>query len=315
MAFEEDLGYDPSQRMVQNYSLSATEIVSRTVSMWAQKLVQYIIIVGIISAACVLVSFLLLFALFSTIGTLGVDPISFLIGFLLDPLDDLTLIVVSLGFAIIAFVLNAIIYGSAIKFALDEYGGSGGNISRSFSRSFGRILRVIIVQIILSFFVAIGFTPGTILAIRALDMIDISDPYNPIIQPGAFELLLSALGFIIVGGILLIYLQVRFAPTLAIVIDTDLSAIGSLSKSWELTRGNFFHVFGSYMLLILAVFVLNLIVTVGLAFTPISEDYSLVIESLVSALLFSSFNYIFVAVLYRDLVSRKGTTDLPEFVL
>jgi hypothetical protein len=316
LAFEDDLGHDASQPMAQDYTVSATGLVSRTISLWSRKLAQYIIIVGVINAAFVAIPFVLLLILFDIIGTLGIDPINYVISlFFLESSPELAFIAMSIGFATIAFVINAIISGAAIKFTLDEYGGNRGEIGTSFSHSFGRTLTIIIVQLILSFLVAIVLTPATILATRALEMIDISDPFNPIIPPGAIELLMAALGFFVVGGIILIYFQTRFAPTLAIVIDTDLSAFDSLKKSWKLTSGKFFHVFGSLILLNIAVLILGLIVDAGLTFTLWPESSLLVIESFISALLFSSLSLIFTAILYRDLMSRTVTSDFPEYVL
>ena len=315
MAFEDDLGYDPSQPIVQNYALSATQLISKTISLWAGRIAQYILIVGVISAASVAVSILILSTMFGLIGSISADPFGYLISFIMDPMSDLPLLAVSVGFALMAFILNAIVNGAAIKFTLDEYGGAGGDVGASFSHSFSRLVSIIIVQIILGFVISVILTPGTILATRALDMIDITDPFNPIIQPGALEMMMSAMILLLIGGIFLIYIQVRFLATYAVVIDTDRSAIDSLKRSWELTSGNFFHVFGSYILLVLAVGVLGLIVNVGLTFMFLPLSYSLVIESLVNALLFSSLTYIFTAVLYRDLASRKGTSDLPDYVL
>ncbi len=315
MAFEDGLGHDPSQPIDHDYVLSATGLVSRTISLWSRKLAQYIIIVGVIGAACVTLSFVLLFGLFGKIETLGADPLGYLITLFFNPESDYTLLALSLGFAIFAFILNAIIYSAAIKFTLDEYGGNRGDIGTSFSLPFGRVLNVIFVQIILGFLVAIVLTPATILTERAMDMIDISDPLNPIFPHGSIELLMSAFAVLLVGGIFLIYIQVRFAPTLAIVIDSGQSAIGSLKRSWELTSGNFFHVFGGYILLSFAVIVLGLIVSTTLAFTFLPLSNLLVIESVVSALLFSALTYIFAVVLYRDLSSRIGSSTLDELMI
>jgi hypothetical protein len=315
MAFEDGFGHDPSQPIDHDYVLSATGLVSRTISLWSRKLGQYIIIVGIIGAACVGISFVLLLTLFGAVGTLGADPISYLVSLFLIPESNYSLLVLSIGFAIVAFILNAIIYGAAIKFTLDEYGGNGGDVGSSFSHSSMKLLNIIIVQILLGSLVAIILTPATVLTTRAMDMIDISDPLNPIILPGAFELLMSAMAFFLIGGIFLIYINVRFVPTLAIVIDTDLSAIDSLKRSWGLTSGNFFHVLGGYILLMLAVIVLGLIVSTALAFTLLPISYLLVIESLVTVLLFSALNYIFTVVLYRDLSSRTGSSTLDELMI
>ena len=315
MAFDDELGYDPSRPIDQDYTLSATQLISKTISLWAGRIAHYILIVGVISTASVAVSVVILSAMFGLIGTISADPVGYLISFFMDPMSNLSLLAVSVGFAFVAFVLNAIVNGAAIKFTLDEYGGAGGDVGTSFSHSFSRLVNIIIVQIILGFIISVIMTPGTILAARALDMIDITDPFNPIIQPGALELMMLAMVLLLVGGIFLIYIQVRFLATYAVVIDSDLSAITSLKRSWELTSGNFFHVFGSYILLVLAVGVLGLIVNFGLTFIFLPVSYSLVIESLIIALLFSSLTYIFTAVLYRDLASRKGTSDLPDYVL
>ncbi|TFG99358.1 hypothetical protein E4H12_02965 [Candidatus Thorarchaeota archaeon] len=315
MAFEDGLGTDPShQRDNQYYSLSAYDIMARTISLWSRKIIQYITIVGIIGAVCVAFSFILLNSLFGLIGIIEADPLSYLVTLLLDSVPDFMLIVVTVGFAFFAFVLTAITSGAAIKFTLDEYGGDGGNVGTSFSHSFGRVLNIIILQIILSFFVAITLTPATILTTQALDMIDISDFMNPIFPPGSIELLMEGMGLFIVGGIFLIYINVRFAPALAIVIDTDLSAIDSLKRSWELTSGSFFHVFGSYILLNVAVLILGAVVTIVLSFTFLPDAYLFLLQPLVSALLFSALSYIFTAVLYRDLSSRSGTSNLPSFL-
>jgi hypothetical protein len=81
LAFEDELGYDPSQPIDQNYALSATGMVSKTVSLWSRKIVQYILIVGVISAACVAVSVAILAVMFGLVGTIGSDPFSYVISF------------------------------------------------------------------------------------------------------------------------------------------------------------------------------------------------------------------------------------------
>ena len=43
--------------------------------------------------------------------------------------------------------------------------------------------------------------------------------------------------------------------------------------------------------------------------------YAIILESIITALLFGAITYIFTAVLYRDLSARKGTSDLPQYVL
>ena len=307
MAFEDGLEPEPSQPPTQDFTVSATGLVSRTLSLWTRKIIQYIIIVGVVGAGLAVVSYFMLLTLFGTIGTLGTDPVTYLFNlFTFTTFPDLTLILVSFTFAVVAFVVNAIVGGAAIKFALDDYGERRGEIGTSFSHSFGKTLHIIIVLLVISFLVSIVTTPALFLSSIALEGIDISDPFNPIFPPGAIELMMAAFVLLIVGWIFTVYISARFAPTLAIVIDTDLLAIDSLKKSWELTSGNVLHVLVGQILLIIALLVLQLIVSMALTFVLLFNPILIVLEVIIAALLFGSVNYIFAAVLYRDLLSRSG---------
>ncbi|MCK4568204.1 MAG: hypothetical protein KAU48_12940, partial [Candidatus Thorarchaeota archaeon] len=129
MAFEDDLGYDPSQRPVDDYSLSAFGLVSKTIGLWTSKFFQYVVIVGLVSVALTLLSFVTLSTLFGVIGFLGTDPISYVFSiFTLPPFPDTTLIAISITFAVIAFVIGALLTGAAIKFTLDDYAGQKADI-------------------------------------------------------------------------------------------------------------------------------------------------------------------------------------------
>jgi hypothetical protein len=119
----------------------------------------------------------------------------------------------------------------------------------------------------------------------------------------------------IVGGLILVYLQIRFAPAIAIILDTDLSAIDSFKKSWELTSGHTLHVFGGMVLIGIVSFVLSLIVSIISDLSMLPTDTLSVLDSVLSTLLFGALSYIYAVVLYRDLSSRQDTSELPGFVM
>ncbi|TFG30207.1 hypothetical protein EU528_08575 [Candidatus Thorarchaeota archaeon] len=314
MAFEDELGSDISQSGSEDYTLGATGIVTKTISLWTRNIVRYLAIVGFIAAACVITSYAILVLMFDTVGTLGADPLAFVVNLFFFTAEP-TLLIVSLGFAIFAFVLNAILYGAAIKFTLDEYGGTGGDVGASFSHSISRVLNFIIVQLVLTFVAAIAIIPAsayTFQAMEAIGPIEFIDPLNPVFPSEAMEMLMVAMVLFVVGGIFIIYFNTRFAPTLAIVIDTDLSAIDSFKKSWELTSGNFFHVFGSFILMNIVVFIFSIIVSGVAYFTGVPTYDQLVIGSVVTAFLFSALTYIFQSVLYRDLSSRNQGSSVSS---
>ena len=87
-----------------------------------------------------------------------------------------------------------------------------------------------------------------------------------------------------------------------------------MKKSWELTSGNFIHIFVGLLLMGIVNLVLALIVSVGTGFTFLSYEILVIVDSVVVALLFGALSYIFSVVLYRDLSSKGGETSLPGFV-
>ena len=129
MALEDGFGHDPSQPIDQDYVLSATGLVSRTFGLWSRKLAQYIIIIGLFGAVCGGVSFILLFTLFESIGTIAADPISsFYSFFMYATFPSTPFITATILFSLIAFVINAIVVGATIKFTLDDYSGIEADI-------------------------------------------------------------------------------------------------------------------------------------------------------------------------------------------
>ncbi|MFW9788268.1 MAG: hypothetical protein ACFFE2_03065 [Candidatus Thorarchaeota archaeon] len=313
MAFEDDLGLDPSQARTGSYEVSATGLVSRTFNLWTRKLVQYIIIVGLAGVALAVASFLILSVIFGLIGTIATNPLSYIFNlFSFSTLPIVDLIIVSVVFATVAFIVNAWITGAGTKFALDDYGGEQvADVGTSFSYATGKTLNIILVRIITTILVTGVLTPAFILFARALAGIDISDPFNPIISPGAMETMLAAMGYLFIGGLFALYISIRFAPVTAIVVDTDLSAIDSLRKSWELTSGNVFHVFGGMFLVGIVIAVIEFAVTSLLWFSP----YYLVVQVIISSLLFTAIQVVFTVVLYRDLSSRRGDSSLDSLMV
>ena len=315
MAFEKDLGYDGSQPIDQEYTLSAYDIITRTLSLLKSKFVQYIVIVGIVGAACIIFSAVIYFAIFGIIGVFASDPINYLISaLLLETPTDMVVVGVSLGFGIFAFILTAITGGAAIKFTLDEYGGIKGDIGNSFSHSFSRLLPLIIYQLFTAAMIAVVITPFTFLSLQMVDMIDITDPLNFTFPPGFLEAMMQAMLIFLVGGIILFYISIRLAPTLAVIMDTDLSVIDSLKKSWELTSGNFMHIFGAMILIAVVNFIIAFILGMITGITFLSSELLLVVDSTIIIALFGALTYIFGVVLYKDLASRKGASTLPGFV-
>lgn len=318
MAFDDGIGIDSSQPVPEDYVLSATGLVSKTLGLWAHRFVKYIVLVGVLTVFTTLMSFAILLTMFQTIGVLSSDPILYFFStFALEAPSDWTLFTVTITFGIIAFIIGAIVSGAGIKFALDDYSGHLTDIRECFSRSISRIAQIVIVQLVSTFIVAAAVGPSLAMMTRAMEGIDISDPLNPIIDPEAIQYMLMGSLFLIVGSIFMLYITVRLAPALAVVLDTDLSALDSLKRAWALTGGNFWHVLGGQLLIGIIVAFIGGAVSGFTYLVLVNNPYGSVLDVVVTSLLFSAPAMVFIAVLYRDLASRKGESgsDLPEYIL
>ena len=196
---------------------------------------------------------------------------------------------VTLALSVIGFIVYSVVAGAAIHYALTEYQTPGfGVVSESFSFAFDRVGTIIGVQIIQALIIA-----GLAVLSVFIMFIDF--------------LISFAMIFLIM------YVAVRLAPAQAIVIAEERPAVESVSRAWQITGGQFWHVFLAQLLLGIIV----LIIDIGLAFAAgfilpfIVPDLFLILllSSLISSLIVSSINYVYLPVLYKDLEARGISGD------
>jgi len=313
MAFEGELGRDPSEPKdnTEYYRLSSTGLIARTIDVWIKNLIQYILIIGVASAVLIGISFVMVYYLFSVLSVVSSDPLSYILNmFLLNPTTDVGLFAVSFAFGWFMFIINAILGGAVIKFTLDSYGGFTGDISSSFRHSLSRVVTILIFQIIISLIVSVITLPALYYTNIALDLIGTIDPYNPVFPPGAVEALMTGMILLLGGTVLLFIIQAKLAPVLAVIIDTDLSAIEAIKRGWNLTGGNFLHVLAAQILLAIVVGVFTFGVSFGIGMFFGVTAIGLVVETMAIAVITSPLTFIFAAVLYRDLLARESTGDI-----
>ena len=307
MENDEGLGLEPAAPPEQDFTVSALDLVTRTFKVWVRKLPSYILIVGLIGVAFSLLQFAVFYALYGTLTFdlllyVSTDIINTLLGLATaEPFVAIEIVIIAIVLTVVGMIVNAVIAGGGIKFALDDYGSRQADVRTSLSFAFSRLSTMIVAQFLLTLIVAGALAPGMYLFLGAFASID---PLNPSME--ALSAMMMALPFIFIGLVVSLYFSIRLAPTNAVVIAEDLGAIDSLKRAWELTTGNFLHIFGGQILLGIAVGVIALVP--GWLLVPlVFYDLALVlyISVLISSLLFSAINYVFEAVLYRDLESRS----------
>jgi len=272
------------------YELGVFGLVGKTFGLWRRNLFHYTIIVGITGAVLVLIqTFTLLFLLGNTgpsyLDFIGTSPLDAVISlFLTTEPFQIVILIILFGLTIASLIVYSIVAGAAIDYAYKDYTNPGsGNISESFSFAFDHASSLIGTQLLQSLII-VG------LATIALLTVAIS------------SLIMFAMLFLI------LYISVRLAPALATVIVEDQTTITALGRSWQITGGFFSHVFLAQILLAFAVLVVDLVIgviAVVILVTIIPNlDVVLVFATITSSLILSPLNYIYLAVLYKDLEAR-----------
>ncbi len=307
MENDDGLGLEPSAPAEQDFTVSALDLVTRTLTVWVRKLPSYILIVGLLGAAFSLLQLAVFYALYGLLAFdlliyVSSDIITTVMGFVTtEPLLAIEIVTIAIVLSIVGMVVNAIIAGGGIKFALDDYGSHQAEVGASLSFAFSRLSTMIVAQFILTLIISGPMAPGLFLTLSSLAAID---PYNLSIE--ALSAMLMGIAVLGIGFIVSLYFGIRLSPTSAVVVAEDLGAIDSVKRAWTLTTGNFWHIFGGQILLGIAVAVIAFVVE--LLLFPVlvyGQNVMLYVLAIVSALLFSAINYVFAAVLYRDLESRS----------
>ncbi|MHA1577341.1 MAG: hypothetical protein ACTSU3_08255 [Candidatus Thorarchaeota archaeon] len=280
------------RRTRSEYELNASGLVGRTFSLWRRKLPIYVAIVGLVGVALALFQAIILFLIFGLpgfallefIGTSTLDTIFSLVFYnipnIIFPLIALTLI---------GLLVYVIVGGAAIKYALTDYMKPGaGNLNESFSFALKLAAPLLIVQFLQSL---------VILGLAALAVLTIYS--QPLVSLGTIFAVL--------------YIAARLAPAPAVVIAEERAPTDALSRTWQITGGLSLHVLlGQVLMAIVFMIVtiaISVIVGIGLAFIITSLEVLILVTTFVTSLLLSPLNYIFQAVIYKDLEARDVSRD------
>ncbi|MCK4568481.1 MAG: hypothetical protein KAU48_14335 [Candidatus Thorarchaeota archaeon] len=292
MGIDSGTNPQPTKKSSEN-KLGVTGLISTTFNLWSRKLSIYIVIVGITGVALVLFQALYLysifgltgFALLEFIGTSPLDAIFSLVFFYIPSSFLIPIIMLTL----IGLIVYAIVAGAAIRYALIDYESPGsGNMSESLSFAWRFAVPLFGVQLLQSLI---------ILGISALAVL--SFYYQPIVSLGLIFAVL--------------YIAVRLAPAPAIVIAEERPPINALSRSWQMTGVAFWHVFFGQLLMasvfMIVTVALSAVVVIGLVFIVSSLEMIILITTVFTSLLLSPLNYIFQAVIFKDLEARDISRD------
>jgi hypothetical protein len=302
-------GIDEQAPPEGDFVVSATGLVSRTLSVWGRNILTFVILFGVLSAIFTVVRFFVLWMIFGDpvsaqilMGYMGTDPFSFFIGLfslvqfdLLPPAMLNTFVSVSLLLMVISMIVYAILIGATIKYTIDDYGRGQSDTGESVSVAMGRSGTLIMAQLIVGFLSALLFAPALLYMLFV---------------PVTVTTLTTFLTLILVTFVLVLYVSIRLAPTAAVVIVEDKSAFDSVKRAFDLTGGQFWHVFVGQIVLGIVVVILDIIVGMFLLGLTLGSGWvGGLLPVIVSGLLFVAIPYVFQAVLYMDLEARDLETS------
>lgn len=305
MALEPDTGPHPEEP-VQNLQLSWIGIAAKTVDLWVKKLLKYAAMFLVPAALVVLIDLATLYVLLGTdaisrLAEISSDPVTVIVDMLLSAEAIPLPFAISIGLGLIGLVVYTVAGGAAIKFTLDGYVGTQtANAKSSFSFAFSRLSVLIGVRLALSLITTLVGLP---LLIWASWILLTFDPANP--SSLDFNMLVLFLLMLLVLVPIMVYISVRFAPLLAVPIAEEHGIIESLKRTWTLSGGHFWHIFGAQFLLSIIGGIIGFVLDfVGAALLFAGEWVATPVMAVLSVIIIGPLDYVFLAVLVKDLQSR-----------
>jgi hypothetical protein len=130
-----------------------------------------------------------------------------------------------------------------------------------------------------------------------------------------FEEMMTALALIMGLSLPVVFVVVRLAPVYAVISTEDVSVSEGFSRAFEMTSGNFGHICAGWILLTIVKAVLDF----GLSFLAeplifgLGYSMGLAIYNIFGLLILIPLDFIFFAVLYMDLESRRRTVRQAQW--
>lgn len=241
----------------------------------------YLVYAIITSIIALVVSALVLHVALGSISPFGVPSTA-------DVALLMTFLGLAIGVAVVNAIIGAVVSGMVTYYAVQRYRGTPTTSNMALSEGLRRFLSIIGAQIVVVLAgVGLLFVPIAVIIAGAF--------------LGSFLLIGVGLLLFIVVGILAIYLLLGWSVSTAAIMMEGRTALASLSRSWELTRGHRLSIFGAGLVVLLAAAIIGGILE---ALFGIGGPYGAAIGSVLASAVTGSWIVITTGVAYHLLVSE-----------
>ena len=275
---------------------NAPNILSGMFDVWAKNFLNFLVVFLSLAFLNALIAALLAFAILGTfVSGSGVLPAP--AGFTGSSLG--ALLVLSAGTFVSAVILNSAVIGGMTEYAVRRYRGEAVPLERALRRGFDRFLSILGGNFLLTM-----LTFGLIILPLLLILYGtflVGGSANP---GSAIGLLCGGLAALAVGGLVALYLSIALSLYAPAIMMENKRAVDGLMRSWQITKGYRWSLFGAIFVAGILALVITLAITLptALVFGPIAN---LVAGAIASGLV-GSLSVILAGVAY-DLIVRQRT--------
>ncbi len=279
-----------------------SDMFSGLFDVWTKNFLPFFVVYLALGAATGALGAVVSYALFGTVspggGFFGVPSTTL-------PTVDFGLLVLSLiaTFAI-SVILTSIVTGAMTEYAVRRYRGEPMTVEQAFRRGLQRFLSILGANILLGLLI-LGLVTLPFLLIILAFVAGVSGATS------AVALLCGGLILLVLLGVLALFLYISLALyTPAIMMENE-SAVGGLSRSWQMTKGHRWSLFAAILVTGILVIVISGAISfplglIGSAGGPIVASFASVVSSALVSAFVGSWIVILVAVAY-DLLVRHPT--------
>lgn len=252
--------YPPHAYIPPPKRATVATILSGTFGVWTRNFPSFFLVYLVLGAILSLLGAALSFALLGTLEAGGFSPIP---GTPTTPAANLVLIIVYIvAAAIVSAILTSVVTGGMTEFAVRRLRGEPMSVRRAIERGLEKFLSVLGANLLLTLIV-IGLVTVPLLFLVS-STFGFTAP-GGLISGGSLAALCGSLIAIIVGGVVALYLYVSMILYAPFIMMENARAVEGLSRSWRVTKGYWWSLFGSILVTGILVLIVGVAITVPAA--------------------------------------------------
>jgi hypothetical protein len=265
---------------------------------WTKGFKDFFLVFLVLGLVNGLLGTLLAFALFGVF----VNPSSGIVPSLtgLPTTNLVTLILFFILAAISGVIINSIVTGGMAYYSVRRFRGEAITLEAALRKGLEKFLSIFGANFLLSILVF------AVILVPLLLLLPLAFAGGTIDPTSAIATICGALVLLVVGGVIALYLSVAMSLYAPAIMLEDTNAVGGLARSWRLTKGHWWSLFGA---IVVAGFLGGIITSaIAIPASFFRNPIVSVVASAVAAGIVGAWSIIVSAVAY-DLIVRQ-----PKFV-